>query len=62
MVYRRYPEFYHCLVVNQKVIVIHKYDVISMHNKPFCQSKVLLCIDFVSDILGFPLRYEVHAH
>lgn len=58
----RCPEFYHCLVVTQKVIVIHKYDVISMHNKPSCQSKVLLCIDFVSDILGFALRYEVHAN
>lgn len=33
-----------------------------MHNKPSCQSKVLLCIDFVSDILGFALRYEVHAN
>lgn len=60
--YRRYPEFYHCLVVSQKVIVIHKCGVISMNNKPSCQSKVLFCIDLVSDILGFALRYEVHAN
>lgn len=44
------------LSCQSKVIVIHKYDVISMHNKPSCQSKVLLCIEFVSDILGFALR------
>lgn len=62
MVYGRYLEFYHCLVVSQKVIVIHKCDVTSMHNKPSCQSKVLLCIDFMSDILDFSLSYEVHAN
>lgn len=62
MWYRRWPDFYHGLVVSQKVIVIHKYDVISMHNTPSCQSKVLLGLDFMSDILGFPLRYEVHVN